>query len=63
MAFSIGLNNQSIANKDMQGLNMVEFNAVSRAFIKDKVNTLCTLLDECVAKSNQRCNWLSVNQR
>ena len=38
-----------VPNKDMQGLNMVEFNAVSPDDIKDKVNTLCTLLDECVA--------------
>ncbi|TMO82293.1 hypothetical protein CWC16_00575 [Pseudoalteromonas sp. S3776] len=38
-----------VPNKDMQGLNMVEFNAVSPEDIKDKVNTLCTLLDECVA--------------
>ena len=38
-----------VPNKDMQGLNMVEFNAVSPDDIKDKVDTLCTLLDECVA--------------
>ncbi|TMO08177.1 hypothetical protein CWB60_07040 [Pseudoalteromonas sp. S327] len=38
-----------VPNKNMQGLNMVEFNAVSPDDIKDKVNTLCTLLDECVA--------------
>jgi len=38
-----------VPNKDMQGLNMVEFNAVSPDDIKDKVNTLCKLLDECVA--------------
>ncbi|TMP03715.1 hypothetical protein CWC11_13035 [Pseudoalteromonas sp. S3178] len=38
-----------VPNKDMQGLNMVEFNAVSPDDIKDKVNTLCTLLDQCVA--------------
>ena len=38
-----------VANKDMQGLNMVEFNAVSPEDIKDKVDTLCKLLDECVA--------------
>ena len=38
-----------VANKDMQGLNMVEFNAVSPEDIKNKVDTLCKLLDECVA--------------
>lgn len=38
-----------VPNKDMQGLNMVEFNAVSNDDIKDKVDTLCKLLDECVA--------------
>ncbi|KAF7773093.1 hypothetical protein PMAN_b0766 [Pseudoalteromonas marina] len=38
-----------VPNKNMQGLNMVEFNAVSPDDIKDKVDTLCTLLDECVA--------------
>ena len=37
-----------VPNKDMQGLNMVEFNAVSNDDIKDKVDTLCKLLDECV---------------
>ena len=37
-----------VENKDMQGLNMVEFNAVSPEDIKDKVDTLCRLLDECV---------------
>lgn len=37
-----------VPNKDMQGLNMVEFNAVSPQDIKDKVDTLCKLLDECV---------------
>ncbi|MDN3379579.1 MULTISPECIES: FAD-binding and (Fe-S)-binding domain-containing protein [unclassified Pseudoalteromonas] len=37
-----------VENKDMQGLNMVEFNAVSPKDIKDKVDTLCRLLDECV---------------
>ncbi|OUS68117.1 hypothetical protein B5G52_20430 [Pseudoalteromonas sp. A601] len=37
-----------VENKDMQGLNMVEFNAVSPEGIKDKVDTLCRLLDECV---------------
>lgn len=37
-----------VENKDMQGLNMVEFNAVSPEDIKDKVNTLCELLDDCV---------------
>ena len=37
-----------VPNKDMQGLNMVEFNAVSPEDIKDKVDTLCKLLDECV---------------
>ena len=39
-----------VPNKDMQGLNMVEFNAVSADDIKDKVHTLCTLLDNCVAE-------------
>ncbi|WP_341255704.1 FAD-binding oxidoreductase, partial [uncultured Pseudoalteromonas sp.] len=39
-----------IPNKDMQGLNMVEFNAVSPEDIKDKVDTLCKLLDQCVAQ-------------
>ena len=29
---------------------MVEFNAVSPEDIKDKVDTLCKLLDECVEK-------------
>lgn len=38
-----------VPNKNMQGLNMVEFNAVSPEDIKDKVDTLCKLLDECVA--------------
>lgn len=38
-----------VPNKDMQGLNMVEFNAVSPQDIKDKVDTLCKLLDGCVA--------------
>ena len=38
-----------VPNKNMQGLNMVEFNAVSPDDIKDKVDTLCKLLDECVA--------------
>ena len=37
-----------VENIDMQGLNMVEFNAVSPEDIKDKVDTLCRLLDECV---------------
>eukprot|EP01093_Parvamoeba_rugata_P016003 TRINITY_DN5781_c0_g1_i2.p1 TRINITY_DN5781_c0_g1~~TRINITY_DN5781_c0_g1_i2.p1 ORF type:complete len:439 (+),score=101.12 TRINITY_DN5781_c0_g1_i2:1745-3061(+) len=39
-----------VANKDMQGLNMVEFNAVSVDDIKDKVESLCKLLDDCVAQ-------------
>ena len=37
-----------VENKDMQGLNMVEFNAVSPEDIKDKVDSLCRLLDKCV---------------
>ncbi len=37
-----------VDNKDMQGLNMVEFNAVSPDDIKEKVDTLCRLLDDCV---------------
>ncbi|MBQ4833341.1 FAD-binding oxidoreductase [Pseudoalteromonas sp. MMG010] len=37
-----------VSNKDMQGLNMVEFNAVAAEDIKDKVNSLCSLLDQCV---------------
>ena len=37
-----------VENKDMQGLNMVEFNAVSPEDIKDKVESLCKLLDKCV---------------
>ncbi|WP_404343270.1 FAD-binding and (Fe-S)-binding domain-containing protein [Pseudoalteromonas mariniglutinosa] len=37
-----------VENKDMQGLNMVEFNAVSPDDIKDKVDSLCQLLDQCV---------------
>jgi FAD/FMN-containing dehydrogenase/Fe-S oxidoreductase len=37
-----------VPNQDMQGLNMVEFNAVSPEDIKDKVDTLCKLLDACV---------------
>ncbi|MFT6787106.1 MAG: FAD/FMN-containing dehydrogenase/Fe-S oxidoreductase [Pseudoalteromonas rhizosphaerae] len=39
-----------VPNKDMQGLNMVEFNAVSPDDIKDKVESLCALLDDCVAQ-------------
>ena len=39
-----------VENREMQGLNMVEFNAVSPEDIKDKVDTLCKLLDECVEK-------------
>ncbi|MGO2168818.1 MAG: D-2-hydroxyglutarate dehydrogenase YdiJ [Pseudoalteromonas sp.] len=37
-----------VENKDMQGLNMVEFNAVSANDIKDKVSALCDSLDDCV---------------
>ena len=38
-----------VPHKDMQGLNMVEFNAVAADDIKDKVDSLCKLLDDCVA--------------
>ena len=37
-----------VPEKDMQGLNMVEFNAVSANDIKGKVDRLCQLLDECI---------------
>ncbi|MGO2366684.1 MAG: D-2-hydroxyglutarate dehydrogenase YdiJ, partial [Pseudoalteromonas sp.] len=37
-----------VENKDMQGLNMVEFNAVSANDIEDKVSALCDSLDDCV---------------
>jgi len=43
---------KDVENKDMQGLNMVEFNAVSIDDIKDKVSNLCELLDDCV--NNQK---------
>ncbi len=39
---------KDVENKDMQGLNMVEFNAVSADDIKEKVNRLSDLLDDCV---------------
>ncbi|MCQ8878295.1 FAD-binding oxidoreductase [Pseudoalteromonas shioyasakiensis] len=39
---------KDVENKDMQGLNMVEFNAVSADDIEEKVNRLSDLLDDCV---------------
>jgi len=39
----------NVPGKDMQGLNMVEFNGETQQEIDDKVKTLCVRLDELIA--------------